>query len=193
MHKIGPIIQIQIQPTSIKVGKPECYDPTGLLIVDELLLSEPGVVGVTLDGQYIVDVHNVNHPNTKSRGDNGFSLGFTSHYESMRSRFGSHIADAYAGENILVETDRMFSLADLQIGLAIQQAQTGEYIFLTDIQPIVPCLPFSTYAANRPLAPSEVKETLQFLMYGRRGFLAELADKSKTVAVRTGDVLYRIY
>lgn len=192
MHKIGPIIQIQIQPDSIKVGKPERYDPTRLLVVDELVLSEPGVMGVTHEGQHIIDIHNANHPKTKSRGDNGFSIGFTSHYKSMRSRFGKHIADACAGENILVETESMFSLDDLQNGLAIQQIRTGEYIFLTDIQPVVPCLPFSTYAANRPLAPYEVKETLQFLMDGRRGFLAELVDKSKTVSVCTGDVLYRV-
>ena len=192
MHKIGPIIHIQIQPTSLKVGKPERYDPTRLLVVDELLLSQPGVVGVTHDGQHIVDIHNANHPNTKSRGDNGFSLGFTSHYESIRSRFGLHITDACAGENILIETDKMFSLIDLQNGLAIQQARTGEYILLTDIQPIVPCLPFSAYAANMPLASSAVKETLQFLMHGRRGFLTELVDKHKTVFVHKGDVLYML-
>ncbi len=193
MHKIGPIIKMQVQPTSIKVGsKPERYDPTRLLAVDTLLLSESGVVGVTCDGQHIIDVHNALHPHTKSRGDNGFSIGFTTHYQSLRSRFGDHMTDACAGENILVETDRMFSLADLQNGLAIQQVQTGEYIFLTDIQPIVPCLPFATYSAHRPLASHEVKETLQSLMHGQRGFLAELVDKSETVTVRTGDSLYHL-
>ncbi len=192
MQKIGHIILVQIQPASIKVGKPERYDPTRLLVVDELLLSQSGVVGVTSDGQHIVDVHNAHHPETKSRGDNGFSIGFTSHYESMRCRFGKHIADACAGENVLVETERMFSPSDLHCGLAIQQTRTGEFIFLTDIEPVVPCLPFSTYAANRLLEPNEVKETLQFLMDGRRGFLAELEAKGKTVSVRAGDVLHRI-
>ncbi|GAC1662384.1 MAG: hypothetical protein PVS3B3_33560 [Ktedonobacteraceae bacterium] len=192
MHKIGPITHIQIQPASIKVGKPEHYDPTRLFVLDELLLSRSGVVGVVHDGQHIIDVHNANHPETKSRGDNGFSIGFTSHYESMRCRFGKHIVNACAGENIPIETDTIFSLANLHNGLAIQQTRTGEYIFLTDIQPIVPCLPFSIYAAKRRLAPSEVKETLQFLMHGRRGFLAELVDKSKTVSVHTGDILYRM-
>ena len=191
MQKIGRILLIQIQPASIKVGRPERYDPMRLLLVDELLLSQAGVIGVTKDGRQIVDVHNANHPETKSRGDNGFSIGFTSQYKSMRSRFGVHIADACAGENILVETDRMYSLADLQGGLAIEQTRTGKFIFLTDIQPVVPCLPFSTYAANKTLEQHEVKETLQFLMHGRRGFLAELVDKGKTVPVCVGDVLYR--
>ncbi len=192
MHKIGPIIQIQVQPASLKVGQPERYDPTRLLVVSELLLSQPGVIGVIHNGQHIIDIHNANHPATKSRGDNGFSIGFTSHYESMRHHFGEHIANACAGENILVETSTMLSLADLQQGLAIQQARTGEYIFLTDVQPIVPCLPFATYAAHKPLATNEVKETLQFLMHGRRGFLTELVDKSKTVSVHLGDVLYSV-
>ncbi len=192
MQKIGRILLIQVQPESIKAGKPELYDPTRLLVVDELLLSQPGVIGVTKDGRQIVDVHNANHPHTKSRGDNGFSIGFTSHYESMRSHFGAHIADACAGENILVETNRMFASTDLQGGLAIEQVRTGEFIFLTDIEPVVPCLPFSTYAMNRPLEQHEVKGTLQFLMDGRRGFLAELVDKGKTVSVHVGDVLYKL-
>ena len=192
MQKIGRILLLQVQPTSIKVGKSERYDPTRLLMVDELLLSQPGVVGVTNDGRRIVDVHNANHPETKSRGDNGFSLGFTSHYRSMRSRFGAHIADACAGENILVETERMYSRADLQGGLAIEHKHTGEFFFLADIEPVVPCLPFSTYAMNRPLEQHEVKETLQFLMHGRRGFMAELADKGKTVSLCVGDMLYKL-
>ena len=192
MYKIGQIIHIQIQPTSIKVGPSERYDPTRLLVVDELLLSQPGVVGVTHEGQHAVDVHNAHHPETKSRGDNGFSIGFTSHYESMRHRFGDHIANAYAGENILVETNTLFSPDDLKNGLVILQAQTGNTVFLTDIRPILPCLPFSSYAANKPLASFEVKDALQFLMDGKRGFLAELVDKSTTVSVHTGDMLYKL-
>ena len=192
MHKIGPIIKIQIQPVSLKVGEPERYDPTRLLVVNELLLSQSGVVGVAQNEQHIVDIHNATHPDTKSRGDNGFSFGFTSHYGSMRSKFGNHIADACAGENLLVETDRIFSPDDLQNGVVIQQARTGDTIFLTDIRPILPCLPFSAYAANRALTSPEVKEALQFLMHGRRGFLAELVNKSKTVTVQTGDVLFEL-
>lgn len=192
MQEIGRIIAIQIQPASIKVGNPQRYDPTRLLRVDEVLLAQPGVIGVTRNGQQIIDVHNANHPQTKSRGDNGFSIGFTGHYESMRCRFGEHMVTGCAGENIIVKTNRMYQLADLQAGLAIEQAKTGAFIFLTDIAPVVPCLPFSTYAAHRPLAPSEVQETLQFLMYGRRGFLIELVDKGHTVSVQKGDILYRM-
>ncbi len=192
MQKIGRILLVQVQPESIKVGKPERYDSTRLLVVERLLLSEPGVVGVTDDGEYVLDVHNATHPRTKSRGDNGFSLGFTSYYNSMRSRFGEHVVDACAGENILVETDRMYTLAELQSGLAIQQQASGDCILLTNIEAVVPCLPFSIYAANRPLAPDEVKATLQFLMHGRRGFLAELKDKARQVSVCTGDVLFRV-
>ena len=192
MQKIGRILLVQIQPESIKVGRPERYDPTRLLVVEQLILTEAGVVGVTRTGERIIDVHNAHHPCTKSRGDNGFSLGLTSYYDSMRSHFGKHIVDGCAGENILVATDTMYALAELQGGLAIQQQATGEFIFLTDIEAVVPCLPFSTYAAQRPLAHEEVKATLQFLMHGRRGFLAELADKGQVVSVCAGDVLFSL-
>ncbi len=191
MQKIGRIVFVQIQPASIKVGKPERYDPTRLLRVNELLLSQPGVVGVTKDGRHIIDVHNELHPQTKSRGDNGFSLGFTSHYASLRSRFGQHLVDGCAGENIIVETDRMHGLDELQAGLAIQQEQTGEFIPLFHVGTIFPCLPFSSYAAQRTLTATDAKETLQFLMGGRRGFLAELVHREQTVTVRAGDVLYK--
>jgi len=192
MQKIGRIMFVQIQPASIKVGKPEWYDPTRLLVVDELLLSQAGVVGVTENGQQIVDVHNEQHPQTKSRGDNGFSIGFTSHYDSMRTRFGEHMVDGCAGENIIVESDKMYTLDELQVGLAIQQAQTGKFFMLTHTEDIVPCLPFSSYAARRTLASTEVKEALQFLMHGRRGFLAELTNREQTVSARTGDVLFKL-
>ncbi len=192
MQNIGRIKLVQIQPSSIKVGKPEQYDPTRLLVVDELLLSQTGVVGVTNDGQQIIDVHNTNHPHTKSRGDNGFSLGFVSHYNSMRSRFGEHIIDGYAGENIIVETNTIYSLADLQNCLAIQQVKTGRFISLTTVKVVEPCIPFSNFATQRSLAPYEVQETLHFLRYGRRGFLAELTDKVQIASIRTGDVLFRM-
>ncbi|GAC1392065.1 MAG: hypothetical protein NVS4B11_07730 [Ktedonobacteraceae bacterium] len=192
MQNIGRIILLQIQPASIKVGESEYYDPTQLLIVDELLLSQPGVIGVTSDGQHIIDIHNANHPHSKSRGDNGFSIGFTSHYDAMRSRFGEHLVDGCAGENITIETDRTYQLADLRDGLAIQQVRTGAFIFLTDVASVIPCLPFSNYASQRTLAPYKVKETLQFLMHGRRGFLAELMDKGQTASVRAGDMLFRM-
>ena len=191
MQEIGRIVFVQIQPASIKVGKPERYDPTRLLKVENLLLSQSGVVGVTQEGRHIIDVHNELHPQTKSRGDNGFSLGFTSHYASLRSRFGQHLVDGCAGENIIVEADRMYSLDELQAGLAIQQAQTGEFILLTHVGPIFPCLPFSSYAAQRTLTSTDAKETLQFLMDGRRGFLAELVHREQTVTVQAGDALYK--
>ena len=191
MQEIGRIVFVQIQPASIKVGKPERYDPTRLLRVEELLLSRTGVVGITKDNRHIIDVHNELHPQSKSRGDNGFSIGFTSHYDSLRSRFGQHLVDGCAGENILVAADRMYSLDELQVGLAIRQVQTGEFVPLTLVEAIVPCLPFSSYAARRVLTSTDAKETLQFLMHGRRGFLAELVHSEQTISIKVGDVLYK--
>ena len=192
MQKIGRIVFVQIQPKSLKAGKPERYDPTGLLVVNELSLSQTGVIGVTEDGRHVIDIHNELHPETKSRGDNGFSFGLSSHYASMRTRFGAHMVDGCAGENVFVEADKMYTLDELQIGLALQQERTGEFIILSQVEDIVPCLPFSCFAARKTLASNEAKETLQFLMYGRRGFLAELAHREQTIAVRAGDVLFKL-
>jgi len=191
MYKIGRIKQVQVQQSSLKVGSPEYYDPTPLLVVDHILVSTSGTVGVTADDRHIIDVHNANHPGSRNRGDNSLSLGFTSHYASMRSRFGLHLVDGCAGENILIETDKMYSFGELKHGLAVQKASTDEIIYLTNIEIAAPCVPFSQYAAKEqmPLSNEQTKEVLQFLHYGRRGFYAELADAQQEVSVQAGDIL----
>lgn len=198
LHIIGPIMRVQVQRSSLKVGSPqEYYDPSPLLEVAHLQLETAGVVGVTAEGRQYIDIHNERHPESRYIGKNGISLNFTSHYASMRTRFGTHLVDGIAGENILVETTAMYTREDLAKGLAIQNQETGAFVYLTHIGIASPCLPFSSYASGVPQSNVQIKEALQFLHHGRRGFYMELAETSDTqfsitFSITKGDILFRV-
>ena len=179
-----------MQRSSLKAGqKPESsYDPTPLLVVERLRLSSRGVIGITAEGREIIDVHHADHPQSKNREDNGVSIGFSSHYESIRTQYGEHLWDGCAGENILVEveTGRIFTQPDLGSSIAILSQATGQFVSLTDLQIAAPCVEFSRFAANfgMPLPPDQQKAALQFLDEGRRGFYATLLnDKDQEQAI----------
>lgn len=193
MRQIGHIQQLQIQTASLKVGeKPNRhYDPTPLLIVHKLYLTGNGALGQSIDGEQVLDIHNNTHPLSRNRADNDISVGFTSHYQAMRTRFGSHITNGIAGENILVEAAAEPTLAELAHGLVIKARQTGQTIYLTDVIAIPSCIEFSYFTAREPQASNEqIKETLQFLQHGRRGFYARLAAGQDGGVIEVGDVLF---
>ncbi|MBA2283919.1 MAG: hypothetical protein H0W02_00400 [Ktedonobacteraceae bacterium] len=195
MRAIGRIISIQVQPTSLKykhdgVGY---YDPTPLLVVESLRLSNKGIIGVTADAGGVMDVHHVEHPQSgNSRRANGVSIGFTSHYQAMRARFGERLLNGCAGENILVETDSIMTLADLGSAVAIQVAGSGQLAYLTRLKVAAPCVEFSHFAANAgtPLPAAKLKDTLQFLHNGLRGFYATLTSEQGEISVRAGDRVF---
>src|SRR5215216_4561414 len=116
MRFLGSIVRLQVQTVSLKVGTApqRRYDPAGICAVPTLELNYGGVQGWTADNEPLTDVHHRDHPASKNRGgENGISLGFTSHYQEMRDRFDDHLIDGIAGENILVATDRHIDEADL--------------------------------------------------------------------------------
>lgn len=195
MREIGRIKQVQVQPTSLKFGSrlQTYYDPSPLLVVDYVLVSAEGVIGVAADGKQVIDVHHVQHPGSKnSGGKNGVSIGFTSHYAAIRAKLRPQLADGAAGENILIEADRPFALADLGEQVAIQSAETGEVLYLARLKVAAPCVEFSQYAANDgiPMSAEALKETLQFLHNGRRGFYATATNVQESMSIRAGDSVF---
>lgn len=195
MQEIGRITLVQVQCSSLKVGPRlhTYYDPNPLLVVESLLLSPHGVIGVTSDDKQILDVHHAHHLASQNhKGKNGVSIGFTSHYQAMRTQFGKHLVNGIAGENILVETANTFKLTDLGDRLAIQSHNTGQIVYLTNLKVAAPCIEFSQFAANdgMPLPADKLKATLQFLDNGRRGFYATALDQQNQVAVQAGDRVF---
>jgi hypothetical protein len=173
---VGTIVRLQVQTASLKVeGKPRRYDPAPLRVVPALRVTSGGVTGLADDGTTVADVHHADHPRSKNRqGTNGISLGFTAHYTAMRARFGDHLVDGIAGENILIEVSRRFEEDDLARGLVIEDGD-GARLVLRPISVAAPCVEFARFAVRIPAdvrSDTSVTEALRFLDGGMRGFYA---------------------
>jgi hypothetical protein len=193
MQQIGTVKFVQIQRDRLKQGeKPNrVYRPDPLLHVAKLLLTRDGITGITAAGATLLDVHNIKHPRSRNRVENSISLGFRQHYAEMRQRFGEHMQDGIGGENILI---------DIAPGIDVQPEMLPERVYLHSVaddnlielkgvMPAPPCAEFSRFSANRPLEALELKETLQFLDGGRRGYYATLIEKDCNCYVQAGDRL----
>ena len=173
MRSIGTVTRLQIQRDSLKTGeKPtRTYDPTPLLAVPALHVSPDGALGASPGGMWVVDVHHRSHPVTKNEdGLHGISLGFTSHYHAMREHFGDRVVMGCAGENIIATADRRFTYEELANGVAILAPDGKERVRLKVLQVAHPCRPFTGWALGRTVEPEELKQHLQFLDGGMRGF-----------------------
>jgi hypothetical protein len=139
-----------------------------------------------------LDVHCAAHPESRNRGNgNMLSIGFTGHYAVMRSRFGAHLTDAIAGENILVELDGVLQLPDVERGLRVVGAD-GRSLDFTRIEVAHPCVEFSRFCLADEDAPGPaIKETLQFLDDGMRGFYCFI-DNGLPQEIRVGDQLLTV-
>lgn len=190
MRFIGEIEQLQVQKGSLKQGQRpnRYYDPAPLQIVSALRLTPAGAIGL-LNGQEIVDVHNTAHSQSRNMGDNSLSLNFTAHYQHMAQRFGPHLQWGRAGENILVNSQQIWSPADFKQGLYIL-TQDGQEIAFDAVRAAAPCVEFSHYALawDRPVPAGTLQETLQFLGNGTRGFYGQCEEKGGVI--RPGDKLY---
>lgn len=194
VRQIATVVFVQIQRSPMKAGTgyERVYDPAPLLRIDRILLTGDGIYGIAAQGEQVIDVHHVGHPQSRFRGDNRISFGFLEHYASMRQRFGSHLVDGVAGENILLRTvGERFALYGS--GRLVLKNRAGDVVAeLASVIPAPPCREFSEYCARFPLEPHELKATLQFLGEGMRGYYAELADPQQSVLVQAGDTLWSV-
>jgi hypothetical protein len=191
MRELGRLVRLQVQRSTLKTGvKPERrYDPAPLLAVERLALSPDGVMGAA-DGGWIVDVHHRAHPYTKNEdGLHGVSVGFTGHYAAMRDKFGPHLVTGCAGENLIAETAGRFGFDDVAAGLAIVGPDGQERARLKVLQVAHPCRPFTGWALRGTVESAVLKEHLQFLEDGMRGFYCTAEGAG---FVEVGDLLVAI-
>ncbi len=176
MRELGHIVRLQIQRDSLKTGEKatRVYDTGPLLSVERLAVGPDGALGQAPDGSWVVDVHHRAHPHTKNEdGAHGLSLGFTSHYGLMRDRFGDRITPGCAGENILVASEQRITVDELARGVVLLTASGQELARLEVLQVAHPCKPFSGWALGRKVESDVLKETMQFLDGGTRGFYCQ--------------------
>lgn len=192
LKSLGQIVRLQIQRSALKLGeKPNrVYDPAPLLAVDALTITRDGALARADDGGTLLDVHNAQHPLTRNaEGVNDLSVGFTGHYDQMRARYGAHLVDGCAGENILVAADGPVPLAAVAGGLVVRRAATGALVALGQVRVDLPCVEFSHYA-TRSTAAEDIKAALQFLDHGLRGYYCTY--EAEPVTIDVGDELLAV-
>ena len=195
MQELGRIVKLQVQRSGLKnpaappARHPRVFDPAPLLEVPELSLTPDGVLGLPGD---VIDVHNRLHPETRNIGKNPVSVGFTAHYALMRGRFGEHLPDGVAGENVLVESAASVDPTRLTGGIGIR-TRDGQLVKLEQVIVAEPCVEFTRFALR--LTPNEptnddVTDGLRFLREGVRGFYATYAGDA--VVLRPGDAVFSL-
>ena len=164
--------------------------------VEKLIITSLGIEATTTEGKHVLDIHHINHPGKKYGNDDLVSIGFTSHYAAMRERFGTHMVDGAAGENIIIKYDREVWMGDLGQRVIIENAETGKRAYLDVLKFAAPCEEFSHFVADSQherLPADKLKATLQFLHNGRRGFLLVLSNGQEMATVRVGDRVFAVH
>lgn len=195
MRKLGTIMRIQIQLDRLKSGEEprRVYDPGAIRAVDSAWVGGDGLVAPTEAG-YLLDVHHRAHPLTRNReGQNAVSLGFASHYEALRAKFGDRLGLGVAGENFIIDGAEAFSAAALAGG-ALIRLRNGEELRLGSVIPAPPCAPFANWALGFPEGgadPMARKEALAALGGGMRGFYARV-EGAQPALVSVGDEVWAL-
>jgi hypothetical protein len=190
VRELGCIARLQVQTEPLKRGeKPDrIYDPSLIREVDELTVTEHGVLGhVDGEDEPIVDAHHRDHPRSRFRGDNGLSLGVLGHYTRLRERFGDHVVDGIAGENVLIDHPGRLTLEDLEGGVRVL---SEEPVVLAPVVVAEPCLEFSRLVLGEEAATTSVREPLQELRGGMRGFYLGV-QLGAGARLRVGDAVMR--
>jgi hypothetical protein len=197
LHSLGTIKLVQLQPSGLIIETPSgyFYDASRRVEADRLLITSKGIEATSPDGEHVLDIHHLDHPDKAYDDDDLVCIGFTSHYEAMRSRFGKHMVDGIAGENIIIEFDKDVWVDDIGQQIGIESKETGQMTLLDLLCFAAPCDEFSHFAAqsqDKRLPASELKAILQFLNNGRRGFLLVLRDGQEPATVQPGDKVFAV-
>jgi hypothetical protein len=195
MRELGHVKLVQLQPSGLIIEKPSghFYDASRRLEVDSLQITSLGIEATTPEGEHVLDIHHISHPGKAYDNNDLVSIGFTFHYEAMRTRFGEHMVDGVAGENIIIDYEDEIWSEDLGKGIAIENQDSGHMALLDFVSFAAPCDEFSHFVArsqHERLPAAKLKETLQFLGNGRRGFLLVLSDGQEAAEVRRGDKVF---
>lgn len=194
-RELGKVKLVQVQPSGliIETASGDFYDASRRVEVGSLWITSLGIEATLADGRYVLDIHHINHPDKAYDNKDLVSIGFTSHYSAMRARFGEHMLDGIAGENIIIESDQEVWTDDLGRQIAFENPDTGQQVLLDLVRFARPCKEFSHFAANSQhakLPAADLKSTLQFLNNGRRGFLFLLSEGQESALIQPGDRVF---
>jgi hypothetical protein len=192
---LGRVKLVQIQPNGLIIETPSgyIYDASRLVKVDRLHITSLGIEADIPDGERVLDIHHINHPKKAYDRYDLISIGFTSHYQAMRTRFGDHMVDGIAGENIIIDFEEEVWPQDLGRQIGIENTDTRQLALMDMVSFASPCQEFSHFAAQNQdtkLPPDKLKSILDFLGNGRRGYLFVLSENQDEVTVMPGDKVF---
>ena len=195
IRELGIVKLVQVQPSGLIIETPSgsFYHASRRVEVESLCITSRGIEAITPEGEQVLDIHHLDHPDKAYDNNDLVCIGFTSHYEVMRAHFGDHMVDGIAGENIIIEYKQEVWPEDLGQRIAIENINTGRRALLDVVSFASPCEEFSRFAANSQherLPTEKLKATLQFLGNGRRGYLLVLSDNQEPMTVRSGDRVF---
>ena len=196
-NSLGRVKLVQLQPSGLIIEKPSgyFYDASRRVEVDRVRITSKGIEATTPDSEHLLDIHHIDHPDKAYDNNDLICIGFTSHYDAMRARFGEHMVDGIAGENIIIEYGEEVWPEDLGQQIVIESTVTEQRTLLDVVCFAAPCDEFSHFAARSQqerLPAAELKSTLKFLNNGRRGFLLVLSDGQETATIQPGDRVFRV-
>lgn len=184
------IVRLQVQRGPVKVGRAplRSYRPAAIVAVDRLVAGPRGVIGVTQDGEEILDVHHQDHPQSRDRrGRAGVLFMGTGDYRALRTRYGDHVVDGIAGETVLV--DAPSGLARLGLPPTASVVTADGPLELHDVRAADPCVEFSRFCLRRdpsPVVDQAVRQALLDLDHGARGYRSVATT---TATIRLGDIV----
>jgi len=180
------IVRLQVQRGPVKIGKAPLrhYEPAALVAVGSLLAAPQGVRGVAADGEVVLDVHHIDHPQTRDRkGRAGILFMGTGDYAALRDRYGDHVVDGIAGETILL--DAPHGLAGRRLPETVTIATATGPLELHGVRPADPCVEFSRFCLVQEVSPvvdDAAKQAMIDLDGGARGYRS-IASTEGTIAV----------
>ena len=181
---IGQVVKLQVQRNRLRKG--DTYGLQYLSEVSALRLTPDGTIG--FDGaSWVIDCHHRAHPSAVPyKPERVLSIGFSSHYEYMWRMF-EPIPFGAAGENLIVQTDRLIRLEDLDRGIQIESS-TGT-VLIRNPAVAEPCVAFTRLVTGRPDArAADLVEERNRLREGIRGFVTAL-DGIDNFDVSPGDLV----
>jgi len=199
VRRMGQVNLVQLQPNGLIIDTPEktptgnFYDASRLVQVDQLEITPLGIEATIPGGKHVLDIHHINHPDKAYDDDDLVCIGFTSHYDAMRTHFGEHMVNGIAGENINIEYLEEVWPDDLGQKLGIENQDNGEMANFEMVSVAEPCVEFSQFCIQDQYEkmPSEkMKGILKFLGNGRRGFLLVLNNLHDVITVRPDDKVF---
>jgi len=178
---LGEVALLQVHGDQVK--RLDRYDPGPLIQVEEASIARAGMLGWT-GAAWVVDKHHEVWPEPGPQRP--LSVGFTSHYAKMRDRYWD-ISLGAAGENIVVNTDRVMTLEDLGERMIVRGE--GREAVLLPVKVAKPCLQFSSYMRRLPEVGShaDLAADMAFLGQGTRGFIVTMDENGDPVRIRVGD------